>query len=254
MKRYFLCLVIVSGLYLSLQASDAPVNPEKLKQIRSSNKILQDPRLKLKAAIEKSDSYWLKLESVSPRGSMPVTGFLFKKSGELHLGAGYDKEGNKLIFPKDVAVIKKGISFSYGKGSKALYIVTDPECRYCKKFEKKARGKLEGYTVHVIFFPLSFHKKAPAMIEWILEPKDDKTRKERFEKVMLEGSTAYQALIKDPKKPFVYSAVVKQLVRDAKKAVAELGARGTPSIFDASFKQVSQDEVFSASKGKEMKK
>ena len=108
------------------------------------------------------------------------------------------------------------------------------------KFEKEIAGKLDDYRVHVILFPLSFHKKSPAMVEWIMQGKDDAQKKERFEEIMLKGSTAYQTLIKDAKKPFVYSEAVGQAMEKMDKAVLELSVRGTPAIYDANFEPVSQ--------------
>ncbi len=180
--------------------------------------VLQDPVLHIIGAIEKPDSYILKIEARSPRGSQLLTAILDKKTNELYIGSAYDKEGNAIIFPKDAKAIKEGVAFSYGKGSKEIYIVTDPECPYCTRFEKAAAGKLDDYRVHVILFPLSFHKKAPAMVEWIMQGKDDAEKKERFEELMLKGSTQYQALIKDAKKPFVYSDAVGQAMKKTDKA------------------------------------
>ena len=175
---------------------------------------------------------------------------LDKQTSEIYIGSAYDKEGNAIVFPKNAKAIKEGVSFSYGKGSKEIYIVTDPECPYCTRFEKAVAGKLDEYRVHVILFPLSFHKKAPAMVEWIMQGKDDVQKKERFEEVMLKGSTAYQTLIKDAKKPFVYSEAVEQVMKKTDKAVMELNVRGTPAVYDANFEPLSQDLLLNAgSKG-----
>jgi thiol:disulfide interchange protein DsbC len=53
-------------------------------------------------------------------------------------------------------------AFSLGKGDKVLYLVTDPQCPYCKQAEaliKKIADKGE-LTVRFIFFPLPSHKGA----------------------------------------------------------------------------------------------
>ena len=243
MNRTLLTFVTAITLMTTLSATDLIVDQIKLQEIKTKNVVLQDPVLHMTGAIEKPNSYILKIEARSPRGSQLLSAILDKQTGELYIGSAYDKEGNAILFPKDTQAIKEGVSFSYGKGSKEIYIVTDPECPYCTRFEKAVAGKLDDYRVHVILFPLSFHKKAPAMVEWIMQGKDDVQKKERFEEIMLKGSTQYQALIKDAKKPFVYSSEVGQAMKKVDKATMELNVRGTPAIYDANFNPVQQGQL-----------
>ena len=243
MNRILVTFVTAIMLMTTLNATEIIVDQTKLQEIKTKNKVLQDPVLYMIGAIEKPNSYILKIEARSPRGSQLLNAILDKQTGDLYIGSAYNKEGQPIVFPKDVKAIKEGVAFSYGTGSKEIYIVTDPECPYCSKFEKAAKGKLRDYTVHVILMPLSFHKKAPAMIEWIMQGKGDAQIKERFEEVMLKGSTAYQTLIKDAKKPFVYSEAMGQAMKKVDKATMELNVRGTPAIYDANFNPVEQGQL-----------
>jgi len=243
MNRTLITFVTTITLMTTLNATNLIVNQNKLQEIKTKNRVLQDPVFHMIGAIEKPNSYILKIEARSPRGSQLLNAILDKQTNELYIGSAYDKEGNAILFPKDMQAIKEGVSFSYGKGSKEIYIVTDPECPYCTRFEKAAAGKLDDYRVHVILFPLSFHKKAPAMVEWIMQGEDDVQKKKRFEEIMLKGSTQYQELIKDVKKPFVYSEAVGKTMQKMNKAILELNVRGTPAIYDANFKPVSQDKL-----------
>lgn len=244
MKKILLAIITISLFLSTSYAIEIITDTTKLQQIKRKNKVLQDPVLHMVGAIEKRDSYLLKLEARSSRGSELFQAILDKQSNELYIGSAYDKEGKAVLFPKDAQAIKDGVSFSYGKGNKEIYVVTDPECPYCTKFEKAISGKLDEYTVHVILFPLSFHKKAPAMVEWIMQGKDDAEKKTRFEEIMLKGSTTYRSLIKDPKKPFVYSKDVDKVMKKSDRAVMELKVRGTPSIYDKNFNALSQDQLF----------
>ena len=243
MNRILFTLTTTMALMITLNAADPIVDKVKLQELKTKNKVLQDPVLTIKGAIEKPDSYVLKLEARSPQGSRLITAFLDKKTSELYIGSAYDKEGKAITFPKDAKVVKEGVSFSYGKGSKDIYIVTDPECSYCSKFEKAIAGKLDDYTVHVILFPLPFHKKAPAMVDWIMQGKDDAGKKERFEDLMLKASRKYTELIKDAKKPYVYSSATQEQMEKSNKAAMELNVRGTPAIYDANFDPLSQDQL-----------
>ena len=244
MKHILLALTSSVLLTSTLFATQLITDKNTLQALKKQNKILQNPVLSIEGAIEKPGSYVLKIEARSPRGSQLISAVLDKKTGELYIGTAYDKEGNLMAYPKDAKAIKEGVAFSYGDKGKDIYIVTDPECPYCSRFEKAAAGKLGDYKVHVILMPLSFHKKAPAMIEWIMQGKDDVQRKERFEKVMLKGSTDYQSFIQEVKKPFVYSDSMKEKMKKVNKATMELDVQGTPAIYDENFVPVSQKQLF----------
>jgi len=248
MKKILYAVLVMAVSMGILNADGTVLDASKFPDLKKMNVVLQDPVLTIKGAIEKPDSYVLKLEAKSPQGAQLITAFLDKKSSELYIGSAYDKEGKQIIFPKDINVVKEGVAFSYGTGKKEIYLVTDPECPYCIKFEKSAQGKLNDYTVHVILFPLSFHKKSPAMVEWIMQGKDDSERYTRFKEVMLKGSKKYTSLIKDTKKPFKYSEAVSERMKKFNAATIELGVRGTPSLFNEALDPVSQDELLKSSK------
>jgi len=248
MKRSLLTLATMLLFLSTLQATEVITDQTKLQEIKTKNVVLQDPVLHMIGAIEKPKSYILKIEARSPRGSQLINAILDKQTNELYIGSAYDKNGKPILFPKDAQTIKEGVAFSYGTGSKEIYVITDPECPYCTRFEKSVHGKLSDYTVHVIFFPLSFHKKAPAMVDWIMQGKDNTAKQERFEQVMLKGSTAYSSLIQDANKPYVYTEAVKPAMKKMQAAVLELNVRGTPAIYDKDFNPVSQDQLFKGMK------
>ncbi len=247
-KKTMMISVLIAGVVTSMNAADVKLDTAKLKEIRATTKVLQSPALTIRDGIDKDSVYFLKLEAKSQRGSQMITAFVDKKTGAVYFGNGVDKEGKPMAFPKEAQVIKDGISFSYGTGKKELYIVTDPECPYCVKFEKALDGKLDDYTVHVILFPLSFHKNAPVMVEWIMEGKNDAEKRERFEQLMLKKSTTYKSLIKDPKKPFKYSVQTQEKMNKTLKAVQELDVRGTPMTYDSSFNELPRSVLFGAEK------
>jgi protein-disulfide isomerase len=56
---------------------------------------------------------------------------------------------------------------------------------------------------------------------------------------MVKNSTIYKMLIKDPKVPFNTSGKIKIMVQKSKKAMNELGVRGTPATFDAEYNPIS---------------
>ena len=243
MRSLFLLTVTLCALMTSLYAQKSITDPKKLEELKKANPLLQNPSLKLKGAIERPESYVLKVEARSPRGLQTVTAFLDRKSGALYIGSGYDREGNPIVFPKDFKTVKDAVAFSYGHGPREIYLFTDPECPYCGRFARKFKGKLDDYTVHVIFYPLSFHKKAPAMVEWIMQGGSDAERKARYDKVMLEGSTEYTKLMKPKDAPFAYSPETEKRIQASRSAAAELNLRGTPFLYDANLTPLPQKQL-----------
>ncbi len=244
MKKNVLMITLFAVcMFVTVNAADIKLDTAKLKEIKESTKVLQKPNFQIVNGIDKGSIYFLKVKATSKRGSRIFETFVDKQTGIVYFGSAFDKEGKPLMFPKDTKIIKEGISFSYGTGKKEIYLVTDPECSYCNKFEKAAEGKMNDYTVHVIFYPLPFHKKAPAMVEWIMQGKSDAEKKERLSQIALKNSTEYQTLIKDTKKPFKYSTETQKSVDRSLKAVQELGTRGTPSTYDEKFNKIPWAEL-----------
>ena len=230
--KILLKLIGLSLIISSVSADYPKLDKEKLAEIKKNTIILQNPNLSLVDGIDQGDVYFVKVKVPTPKGMEKFKVYVDKKTGMAFVGEAFDKEGKLLVFPKEKKIVDEGVAFSYGHGKKELYLVSDPECPYCKKFEKESQGKLDEYTVHVIFFPLSFHKESPAMIEWIMQGKDDKAKKARMDEIMLKNSTAYRTLIKDNKKPFSYSVETRKAITRSMKAVDELEVQGTPSLYN----------------------
>jgi len=242
-KKFWVGSLLFIMMMSGVCAEEVKLDAERLQEIKSANAILQDPVLSIKEGIDKGSTYFLKLKATTPRGSQIVYAFLEKATGTIIFGNGYGKDGKALVFPKDAASITGGVAFSYGSGSKEIYLVTDPECPYCAKFAKAADGKLGEYRVNVIFLPLSFHKNAPAMVGWIMSGRDDAEKKQRYDALLIQNSSEYKSLAADPQKPYTYPAEIKKIVDASLVAVEELGAQGTPMIFDAQFRQISPNDL-----------
>jgi thiol:disulfide interchange protein DsbC len=229
-------IVLLSTLIL--QASSIELNKKQLLDLKKLNKVLNKPSISIIKGIDHGTYYLLKMIQRKKKGSKELTAFLEKSSGTLYVGSRYNVNGFKSKFPVNKELIKKGISFSYGSGKKDLYIITDPECPYCIKFEKSIHGKLDEYRVHVIFYPLPYHKNAPAMVEWIMQGKDDIQKKSRMDDLMIKKSTEYKKHLTKKGTKFIYSKKVINTMKKSKLAVKELGVRGTPSIFNANFNKI----------------
>ncbi|GAB6045729.1 hypothetical protein JCM11957_13270 [Caminibacter profundus] len=235
MKKIILSLSVAASLF----AFDKILSNQELQNIIKSTPIypqleeaMKQENVKLKGT--KKDNFYI-IEVDTPRGKGLIYVTVDKKY--TILGRVIDNKTKKPLipnFPKNANIIKKGIMFTFGKGNKEIYLVTDPECPFCRMLEKQKKEILEkDYKVHVILLPLSFHKNAKAMSYYVLAGKTDKERAKRLSEV-LSGSVKWKKYKPTPEEKAKFD---KELAA-SKKAAAELGARGTPTIFDSNFNQI----------------
>jgi len=121
-------------------------------------------------------------------------------------------------------------SLTIGHGKKVLYVFSDPECPWCKRFHEKFSNKLDKYTIKMFLMPLtSLHPNAVEKSHWILGGKDDKEKLERMTKGF-EGSKEYRGYLKqesleDYKK-------VENLLKKYSEVERENEITGTPTVID----------------------
>ena len=239
MKKVLLSLSLVAGLF----ASDKLLPQSKIDTIVEKTPIFAQIKTRFKDAkikgVEKKDFYIITIYDKRGEGSFYVTkdlkytilGQVLNNKTKQPIRADYPVKP----FKGDKNVVKNGIVFSFGKGKKDLYIVTDPQCPFCQRFERLAEKSHLGdrYKIHIIFLPLPFHKHSKAMIYYILSGDNDVEKAKRF-KETLKGGQQWKAF-KPTKEQKV---VVDKIVAKSKKAVDELGARGTPTFYDENLTQI----------------
>jgi len=232
--------IILSGLLtLSLFASDKMLSKTQINNVLKSTPIYNQlaPQLKtgkIKIKATKKDGFYI-MELDTPRGK----GLLYVTADKKFtiLGRVLKRNGQMLIpnFPKNAQIIKNGVMFTFGKGNKNIYLVTDPECPFCRMMEKEKRNLLsKDYKIHVILMPLPFHKYAKPMSYYILAAKTDKERAKRLQETLLGGN--------EWKNFHPTKAQIKKFNEElakSKKAADELGAQGTPSVYDKNFNPIS---------------
>jgi thiol:disulfide interchange protein DsbC len=235
MKKLLLSLAVAASLF----GADRVLPQNQTIEILKTTPIYSQlaPLLKsgkIKARATQKDGFYI-IELQAPRGNINI--FVTKDKKYTILGRVIDNKTKKLIqpdFPKNAQIIKKGVMFTFGKGKKELYLVTDPECPFCRMMEKQKRDVLEkNYKVHVILMPLPFHKHAKAMSYYVLAGKTDAERAKRMKEVLL-GSDAWKNF--HPTKEQI--AKFNKELEASQKAASELGARGTPSVYDENFKPI----------------
>jgi thiol:disulfide interchange protein DsbC len=80
--------------------------------------------------------------------------------------------------------VENAIVIGNPKGTKKLYVFTDPDCPYCRKFHaelKQLEKTAPDVAIHVILFPLSMHPAAYDKARVIVARKDRKLLDDGFE-------------------------------------------------------------------------
>jgi len=241
MKKILLSLSLVASLF----AADKLLNPKEALEIAKHSPFYNQIQSKLKAGLkikgmEKDDFYIITIYDDNGAGNFFVT----KDLKYTILGNVFDNKKQQLIkanypaepFSGDPKVVKDGVLFSFGSGKEDLYVVTDPECPFCQKFEKEAKNTnfAKKYRIHIIFLPLPFHKNSKDMIYYILSAKTEAQKAQRFHEV-LQGSDAWKNFKPTPAQKAKIDAELQKSI----KAVKALKAKGTPSVYDANFTQKS---------------
>jgi len=234
MKKFLISITLAASLFSFDKVLPQNKTMEILKSTPIYNQIaplIKKGKIKTKATLK--DNFYI-IEIITPRGKGLI--YVTKDKKYTIIGRVLKQNGQMLMpnFPKNVEIIKKGVMFTFGEGKKDIYIVTDPECPFCRMLEKQKKDILKkNYKVHVILMPLPFHKHAKAMSYYILAAKTDKERAKRMSEV-LEGSNAWKNY--HPSKEEI--AKFNKELEKAKKAALELGAQGTPSIYDKNFNPI----------------
>ena len=196
--------------------------------------LIGKPGINVKKGIDQGQFKQIELEVVGPKGPQQFEVFVVNNVKAIFAGNAYNENGAKFNLPINEAAIKEGIGFKIGNGPEVVYLVTDPECPYCQELEKKMSKEMYSkYTINIIPMPLSFHKNAKPMLNWILAGKDEKEKGERLHAVMAKGDKSYETYT--PTKEEL--AKNEALFEKGYKAANELKATGTPSIFNDKFEK-----------------
>ncbi|RUM56932.1 MAG: thiol:disulfide interchange protein [Nautilia sp.] len=244
MKKLLLAsLITISSFADTFLNQNQALNILKHTPIYSQLKQKIDNKILKVKGIEKKDFYIITLYNNQGSGNIFLTkdlkytilGNILNNTTKRPLEANYPAEpfkGNKEI-------VKNGVVFSFGNGKKDLYVVTDPECPFCRRFEQLAQKyNIENkYRIHIIFLPLSFHKHSKDMIYYILSAKTNAEKVKRF-KETLSGDNSWSQFkpTKEEKEK------IDKIISKSIKAANELKAQGTPSFYDKNFNEIKNRE------------
>ena len=217
----------ISILALSSALLLASNIPDFLKGTFLENALKKNPNIELKYKKINNNIVLINIIDTTQDKTAPI--FEDLKTKSFFIGQMITKDGkvvNSMIVDKKD--IQKAVAFTFGKGNKEIYIFTDPECPYCRKMEKTLGNKLaKNYKVHVILFPLPFHKNAKQMTLYVLAGKTNEEKAKRFKEVLHDVNKwkNFKSTDKDLKNYEKY-------MKKAENAVRILGVQGTPSVYD----------------------
>ena len=125
-------------------------------------------------------------------------------------------EGNLKLDPKVFRELDRFVAFTQGSGDRTVYLITDPDCPFCKQLEKTLKKLTEAgkIRVKVLLFPLiDFHPNA----------------KDRAVSIICDNKRTLDALIGN------YQSQNRcprgeELVERTIEKLSELGAQGTPIL------------------------
>lgn len=151
--------------------------------------------------------------------------FYFAEGGYVFFGELWDNKGHSLTAGALNIAMKKKLetlplekALKIGTGPKKVIEFTDPDCPYCREVDKYLSQRTD-ITRYIFFFPLPFHKNAPAKASHIL-CSENKTGAHR---------DVFTGLL-DSAVPVDCEAGRATLAEHAAQA-KKMGVRGTPSLW-----------------------
>ncbi|MGA1932838.1 DsbC family protein [Arcobacter sp. YIC-464] len=176
--------------------------------------------------------YLLKGTRNTPKGTKALMFYMTKDLKYTFFGRAIENSVNEPLYIKrDMSKYKKFANFAYGNGKEEYYLFTDPECPYCKKFEKELSNLdiKDKVKIYYFLYPLAFHKEAVAMSNYILS-KDN--RYEALKDVLINNSKEYKS----------FSNKKSEELEKNISLTLELAVRGTPSLYDKNGKRLNYQE------------
>jgi len=125
-------------------------------------------------------------------------------------------------------IAKKAI-VTYGTGEKKYLLFTDPDCPFCKRFEKKIikNGLKNDVTLYIFPMHLNLRGHNLKSVEYLISLPENK-RREAMEKLMTGDKTEYLAF----KSTKHSKQIVKKWVKYVDTISRSLKVRGTPTVID----------------------
>jgi thiol:disulfide interchange protein DsbC len=231
MKKIVVAMFLAA---LGVSAFAGNLKPAEIEKIKKDYpELIGKTGIRVVKAVDQGKFIQMQLEAATQRGPQMFEVFIVDGVKAVFAGNAYKQNGEKFNLPVNEKLIKDGVAIKVGTGPTQLYLVTDPECPYCQKLEAAIDPEVyKKVTINVIPMPLSFHKNAVPMYQWVLSANSETEKASRLHKVMT-GDKEWESF-----KPTADQvSKVKTIVDTALKSAMELNAGGTPSLYDSKFQK-----------------
>jgi len=138
MKKILISITLGISLFVFDKVLPQNKTIEILKSTPIYNQIvslIKKGKIKVKSTLK--DNFYI-IEVTTPKGKALI--YVTKNKKYTIIGKILKQNGQLLMpnFPKNANadIIKKGVMFTFGKGKKNIYIVTDLQCPFCRLMEK----------------------------------------------------------------------------------------------------------------------
>lgn len=234
-------------LLTSLLISSSAFANDDLKNKMKNIGLFKAESIKIEQVLDKGSIYLVGGVNKAKEGQeMPFDAFVTKDLEVVILGKGfYTKNGEELYIPKNMDKVKEVAALTIGTGTEDYYLFTDPECPYCVELEKNINAnlseeKLKRLKIHVILFPLPFHKNAKNMSYFILSKKTNEERHEALKSIMLNRDASFMKATHTVSDIEKYNEQLEKQLNLGN----QFGIQGTPTILDSNGKKINPAEIF----------
>lgn len=217
-------------IWILLLAASALFAKEVTPKTFEALSVFQQKHMKVKEFQALDNLYLVKVSLMTRQGERMFTIAVSKDLKYTFLGRVVDNtNAQELYIKKSLSPYRASVNFTYGKGKNEYYLFIDPQCPYCKNFQRElSKRHIENRVkIHYILFPLSFHKDAVAMSHYILSQKSDSEKLQALNAIELGQSNAYKTMNLSQKAKTKLDAIIMQNM----KVVQEVGVQGTPALF-----------------------
>ena len=222
MKKKLISLAVASVIGTTLSANY--LEKDKIEEF-SNLEIIKESGIQIKQIYD-ADSLFV-ISIANGRGNEVL--YLTKDKRYIIAGNAIDTETKSKLMPplQGIEMVKGKESFEYGKGDKIYYLFTDPECPYCKEFEKYLPQLENKVKFKIYHLPIeSIHPNAKEISKYQIYA--SQKNKNILEVLAIDGNNEdYKKRKYDKKTEEKLNKKIDEQIQIAKT----LGIEGTPSVY-----------------------
>ena len=259
MKRFFalVAALMIAGLAVhAKEAENIPLEPfEKMGLFKDGPmKLLDATKLNdgyLLAALAKGSDGFVTMQMYVPADMKSVTvGETLSPTGNKGFAVHLSKDGyaraeayKKQFELKDFQVLKDNADLVIGSGSNELFLVTDPDCPYCKRFDGAVQNIKEDVKIYVYLKSLNIRGHDRKAVEYVLSAPKEK-RAETLATYFQNG----KVLLKNFKPSANTVASTDASLAKTDRFMKRFSVNGTPSLTDKYGFHVNPSKLFTNNK------